>query len=175
MVADAVNPVGTIVRTSGEVVQEGGRLIVEGIRIKAEQEREMAKINNRQANATEVLKGMRRDVDHGERNAQEFRGAISDARRNARRRDGSAADKERDAKLLIDMAKVLARSHTDNLRASTGQIHEVLNGGGAADPRPGQPNKKPPRQKSAQKDSAEASPAGKRPPGASGRSRKRSR
>jgi hypothetical protein len=117
-VAGALNPVGVIVRTSGELAQEGGRLFVEGKRIKAEQEQEMAKINSRQANATEVLKGMRRDSDHGERNSQEFRGALSDARRNARRRDGSAADKERDAKLLIDMAKVLARSYTDNIRAA---------------------------------------------------------
>ncbi len=164
-IADSLSPLGAVARIVAEGCAarlEMRRLTLEGKQIEAEQLERTARIDNRQANVTEILQTMRREVAKGERNAKKYRDCFTNLQRDYLRPGATTMEKEMSASLMRDMADILSGSHTRDGGVLTGHIHEVLNGAGALDPRQSSSRQGAPKQRSAGRRAGTASAVAER-------------
>lgn len=162
-IADSLSPLGAVARIVAEGCAarlEMRRLTLEGKQIEAEQQECVARLNNRQANVTEILERMRREAAESERTAKRYRACFSNLQRDYLRPGATVTEKEMAASLMRDIADILSGSHSRDGQVLTGHIHEVLNGAGALDPRQSSSHRHAPKQLT---------------PGSSGRNRQRRR
>jgi hypothetical protein len=143
-IADCLSPLGAaarIVAEAGAVTVELRRLSLEGRQIEADRLESMARLGNRRSDASHTIGAMRQTADGNERTAQRFRACITNMERKICEPGISLEMMEVFGNLMRDFAAQLVDNTAKGGQVLTGQIHEILNGEGALDPRQPRPSR----------------------------------
>jgi hypothetical protein len=137
-IADCLSPLGAVARIAAEagaVTVEMRRLSLEGRQIEADRLESMARLENRRSDASHTIAAMRRTADDYERTAKRFRACFTNMERKICEPGISPEMVEVFGILMRDIAAQLVDNTATGGQLITGQIHEILNGEGALDPR----------------------------------------